>query len=232
MDSEQVATEEQTNVVVGHTYDELKEKTREELIELVLSIQHDKNHSGKVPELYNEQGFKEVSLIIIEQARRTGQKFSLMYCDARLFKKVNDKFGRSVGDKAITIIGNTIAITKRKSDVAVHFSGDEFGLLLQTNKGGALILGERIRSPVNEALADVGDAELYPTINIGVGEIGEMPVYEEADENTTNKDRKVVGVITVDVKDKSIKSEDLLKGAIAVAEYRTKREKIIEGDER
>ena len=66
--------------------------------------------------------------------------------DIDRFKKLNDRFGHSVGDEVLRTIGKTLHATLRGSDVAVRWGGEEFcALLLSTDGKGAHTTAERIR---------------------------------------------------------------------------------------
>ena len=54
----------------------------------------------------------------------------LIIFDLDDFKYINDKFGHQTGDELIKSTGKALHETLRSSDVGAHFSGDEFGALL------------------------------------------------------------------------------------------------------
>ncbi len=78
----------------------------------------------------NHYFFKELN-DEIERSKRYGRVFSLALFDVDNFKKINDTFGHSYGDKALQELASSIEKTIRKDiDVACRYGGDEFILLL------------------------------------------------------------------------------------------------------
>jgi diguanylate cyclase (GGDEF)-like protein len=116
--------------------------------------------------LLNRRGFQEVFDLEIERARRGGTPLTLLVCDLDHFKRVNDRFGQQVGDRALEQLSAELLRTKRRIDTAARTGGEEFALLLpQTDEHGAYILAERMRVAIREAFADQG---LALTISFGV----------------------------------------------------------------
>jgi diguanylate cyclase (GGDEF)-like protein/PAS domain S-box-containing protein len=52
--------------------------------------------------------------------------FAVMVIDVDQFKDINDRFGHSLGDRVLQVIGRTIAKSLRPSDVVGRWGGDEF----------------------------------------------------------------------------------------------------------
>jgi len=55
---------------------------------------------------------------------------SVIFFDLNGFKKINDKFGHSVGDDLLIKIGETLKSTVRDCDMVARIGGDEFAVLL------------------------------------------------------------------------------------------------------
>ncbi len=63
----------------------------------------------------------------IERVKRDNEKtFLLIYLDLDNFKRVNDRFGHSVGDEVLRRAADRIRKSFRKGDVVARFGGDEF----------------------------------------------------------------------------------------------------------
>jgi len=80
--------------------------------------------------LLNSKGFNEKFIEEIQRFVRFSRPFSLIYLDVDNFKKVNDKFGHSVGDEVLSKIGGIIRQEVRVVDVPARMGGDEFIILL------------------------------------------------------------------------------------------------------
>ena len=93
--------------------------------------------------LYNKKYFRELSIIEIEKAKKSGKDVALMLIDMDHLKTINDdkEFGgHDAGDEAIQILAEVLAKTlrqtpvnelnKRVADLVGRFGGDEFMVLL------------------------------------------------------------------------------------------------------
>jgi len=104
---------------------------------------------------------------------RHGNPCSLIMLDVDFFKKVNDEFGHSAGDRVLREVSKRLLVETRNNDFASRFGGEEFLLLLpMTRLDDAKMLAERIRlalerspcidSPALNVTASFGVAELMP----------------------------------------------------------------------
>jgi diguanylate cyclase (GGDEF)-like protein len=99
--------------------------------------------------LFNRLYFDEVFGHQISQAKRYNTDLSVLFLDVDNFKEINDSLGHIVGDIALKKIGNIIRNSKRDSDIAARFGGEEFVLLMpHTESINAFILADRIRQEV------------------------------------------------------------------------------------
>lgn len=124
--------------------------------------------------LLNRRGFEEHCHEIIEMAKRNGHKISCAMFDLDHFKKINDTYGHSEGDKVLKYIANILVDVGRKSDVIGRYGGEEFIFLMppRTEKEEATIAAERIRLSVqNQPLENIGNL----TISAGVATILPKP---------------------------------------------------------
>lgn len=81
--------------------------------------------------LYNRFGFEQAFLETQEKAKRIESRgMVLVLVDLDKFKSINDKYGHSVGDKALTWFSTLLLNSCRKSDVVGRLGGDEFIMLL------------------------------------------------------------------------------------------------------
>ncbi len=101
--------------------------------------------------------------------KRYGQVVSLLMIDLDYFKKVNDDFGHTEGDRLLKSLAKVITERLRLSDRFFRFGGEEFVIVAEnTNVENARILAEDIRAKVA--------AKKFPpaggiTISIGVAEL-------------------------------------------------------------
>ena len=105
--------------------------------------------------LYNRQFFDTSMRREVKRASRYGLTFSLVLLGLDNFKEVNDHYGHQVGDAALTACSDIIRESVREIDVACRYGGEEFAIILpETERAGAFIVSERIRSDVEQLFRD------------------------------------------------------------------------------
>lgn len=108
-----------------------------------------------------------------DRALRQKLPLSLALADIDHFKKINDGFGHSQGDKVLRAVAAVLKATVRPYDVVYRYGGEEFLLCLPgTNaENGALVL-ERIRAAIEAlALSDERGNPIPVTATFGIAEI-------------------------------------------------------------
>jgi len=121
---------------------------------------HHLAHHDALTGLPNRLLFRDQAESAIRQARRSGEKFALLFIDLDDFKKVNDTHGHHVGDGLLKEVANRLREVVRNADMVARYGGDEFILI-------ASGIGE-ISDAANVALKII-DAFEAPTF------IGESP---------------------------------------------------------
>lgn len=119
-------------------------------------------------EIYNRRKFDEIVGVEHQRAKHEDAPFSLIMFDIDHFKKVNDRFGHSVGDQVLKSLCRLIRGLIRQGDILIRWGGEEFILLLPTTRMvEAGPFAERIRAEVeNENFTTVGQI----TISLGVAQ--------------------------------------------------------------
>ena len=121
--------------------------------------------------LLNRRGFDERFAEELARASRHGESFAVLMIDCDGLKAINDRDGHEVGDQALQHLASCLRSSKRISDVAARFGGDEFAIVLtDVDAEGAAIAAERIRESVSAGFpysespltASIGVA-VYPT---------------------------------------------------------------------
>jgi diguanylate cyclase (GGDEF)-like protein len=94
------------------------------------------------------------------------QPLSVLAMDLDRFKFINDHYGHTIGDRALTWVANTMLGMLRENDHLGRHGGDEFmAVLPNTSHAAALEIARRISDLVREGA--VREAA-YPGITIGV----------------------------------------------------------------
>lgn len=106
---------------------------------------------------------KEVSL-----AHRHDTHLSLVVIDIDLFKNVNDRFGHSIGDRALCAVVNAAQKCARNSDELFRYGGEEFVILLRnTDCEGAVLMAERLRKQIEKLKFYANDERIRITVSAG-----------------------------------------------------------------
>lgn len=79
--------------------------------------------------LNNRRGFLILAAGLLKFARRANHPLCLLYIDMDCLKQINDTFGHSEGDLALTHFVRILTETFRDSDVIARMGGDEFVVL-------------------------------------------------------------------------------------------------------
>jgi diguanylate cyclase (GGDEF)-like protein len=106
----------------------------------------------------------------VEYARRHGESFAFMMIDVDHFKRVNDRYGHLAGDQVLLHVARVFQTTARASDLIGRYGGEEFGMILRrTDRNGAGILANKLRTALAEQPAVVGAGERIPVrVCIGI----------------------------------------------------------------
>lgn len=105
---------------------------------------------------------------VLDEAKRYGWQFGVIFADIDYFKKVNDTFGHDVGDMVLKMVARTLERNIRSFDIIGRWGGDEFlGLLLNIKENQLSNIAEKLRLLVSESSLNTGDARISVTISIG-----------------------------------------------------------------
>jgi len=104
----------------------------------------------------------------LEELRRSGIGFGLLFMDIDDFKQFNDRFGHDVGDQVLTIVANTLSLSVRPFDIICRWGGEEFaGIFPHTDEATLEAIAERLRILVAHSRVNTGTGELTVTVSIG-----------------------------------------------------------------
>jgi diguanylate cyclase (GGDEF)-like protein len=119
--------------------------------------------------LHNRRYFDERLTLETQKAFRSGAPLSLIMVDIDHFKKVNDTFGHTEGDKVLREISYLLRTSVRKKDVVARYGGEEFVLILpEAGTEESLAIAERIRRTVEKKPFEVGAIQLKLTVSLGI----------------------------------------------------------------
>jgi len=85
------------------------------------------------------------------------------------FKKINDTFGHSHGDKVLIEFCRLCLKELRESDILGRLGGEEFAIaLIETDTEGAEIVAERIKEAVSSHSVIIGSDKIRFTVSLGI----------------------------------------------------------------
>jgi diguanylate cyclase (GGDEF)-like protein len=118
---------------------------------------------------YNRRYLEEQAKHAMDAWQRYRRPATMLLIDIDYFKRVNDKYGHSVGDIAIKRLVEVISERIRSVDTICRFGGEEFVVLLsETGIDGAARIAEELRIMV-------ASARILPegsmTVSLGVSEV-------------------------------------------------------------
>ncbi|OOZ35391.1 diguanylate cyclase [Solemya velesiana gill symbiont] len=119
---------------------------------------------------YNRQVFQERIREEMDRAERYDLTLSIFMLDIDHFKRVNDSFGHSAGDRVLRDTAQILEKTIRKTDFIARYGGEEFTAILpETGLVNARELAERLRSRISEYNFRIGGSKaLKLSASIGV----------------------------------------------------------------
>jgi diguanylate cyclase (GGDEF)-like protein len=118
----------------------------------------------RIPNRRATQTFIEKEL---SRAQRTQGEFSVLLIDIDNFKKVNDRWGHSIGDHVLAKTAHLFQSMIRKQDLVGRWGGEEF-LIIVPGVCDGKVLAERVRSEIANATYSCGIEVFGITISIGV----------------------------------------------------------------
>ena len=130
----------------------LADKLYEKNLELEKSNERLRNLSltDELTGLNNRRGFMIMANGLLKFSRRASHPLCLLYIDLDSLKEINDTFGHTHGDSAITHFANILTQTFRDSDVIARLGGDEFVVLtIDATEGNLNSIQSRLQSNVD-----------------------------------------------------------------------------------
>ncbi len=119
--------------------------------------------------LYNRRYMQEFLDRELHSARRKHRPLAVMMLDLDHFKRYNDTFGHSAGDRTLAAVGEILLRSVRAEDVACRYGGGEFALILpECSLLQATARAEEIRKRLKEYRAQ-RDHQATDALTISIG---------------------------------------------------------------
>lgn len=118
--------------------------------------------------LFNRGRFEARFNEEFERAKRTGERFMLLFVDIDDFKDVNDNHGHRMGDEALKLVAEVLQSTSRRIDVVARHGGDEFMVMLP---GASLPEAHRFFERMRKRVAERSDRTLSLELRLSAGAV-------------------------------------------------------------
>jgi diguanylate cyclase (GGDEF)-like protein/PAS domain S-box-containing protein len=104
----------------------------------------------------------------LDELKRYGWQFGVLFIDIDHFKKINDTYGHQTGDQVLKMVANTLLNSIRSFDILGRWGGEEFVvLLINVNEETLTAITNRFRLLVEQSSLDNGTDRIGATISIG-----------------------------------------------------------------
>lgn len=105
----------------------------------------------------------------LDRTGRRAESLAVLFMDLDDFKRVNDRFGHSVGDEVLRQTANRLTTVLRSGDTLARLGGDEFVIVCEDLLDGRVL--DSILTRIDEAMAppmDIGPLRLTVSLSAGV----------------------------------------------------------------
>jgi diguanylate cyclase (GGDEF)-like protein len=100
---------------------------------------------------------------------RHNRPLALVMVDLDRFRAINEEYGHLGGDFALRELAGRLKSNIRKEELFARYGGEEFAIVLpETNRDGAVILGERLRKLCEEHPFQYEAKSFRVTISLGI----------------------------------------------------------------
>lgn len=145
-------------------------------------------HTDELSGVFNRRAFREKATELLDRASPKRQEMVLALLDIDHFKSINDGYGHAAGDEVIRYVSEFLLTALRRTDLVGRLGGDEFSLLLATDRPRAHALLERTRQALEAAPLRISHDQVVPirlsvglASTSGIGSWQLQPLLEAAD---------------------------------------------------
>lgn len=127
------------------------------------------SHRDPLTGLANRRYFVEALEQEVDRVTRAGDMALLLMIDIDHFKRVNDTYGHSAGDRVIQAVAQSLQDSVRPMDTVARYGGEEFAVILPSCQPGfGAQVAERIRASVAQTPVPLDSGEmLRVTVSCG-----------------------------------------------------------------
>lgn len=119
---------------------------------------------------FNRLAYDRRAALEVARWRSDGGNLSMIVCDIDHFKRINDTFGHTAGDKVLKEVVRLLQDQLRSSDFVARYGGEEFVVILNgAAEDAALQIAEKLRRTIKSAPFRSRGERVPVTISCGVG---------------------------------------------------------------
>ena len=167
-----IVTKKDVDVGVFDEFNNTLQRMRLQLLSLKHEIEGDLNNLDPLTGTYNRFGMLSLLREQQELVARSVNNCSIAMLDIDFFKQVNDQYGHRMGDHALTKIASMMLKGLRPYDKLFRYGGDEFvAMFPNTPVETALLVGERLRTTVENTPVEINKLPVRMTISLGIASI-------------------------------------------------------------
>jgi len=105
----------------------------------------------------------------INEFKRFGWQFGVMFIDIDLFKLVNDRYGHEVGDRVLKMVANTLVENSRSFDLVGRWGGEEFIVIVpNVNETQLYTIAHKFKNLIALSNIKINSDIISVTVSIGV----------------------------------------------------------------
>jgi diguanylate cyclase (GGDEF)-like protein/PAS domain S-box-containing protein len=208
---------------VGQFSDITEKKRKDELI-------WEQANFDTLTNLPNRRLFSDRFRQAISSSARSGRHCAMLSLDLDQFKRLNDTFGHSMGDKLLIEVANRLILCVRDEDTVARMGGDEFMIILNglsSTQNEAVIQAELIAEKIRSELCRpylINNSDYHCSTSIGIvlflghGDTQEklLAHVDTAMYQAKSKGRNTICFFDAgmqDILDKRVQLESALRGA-------------------
>lgn len=134
--------------------------------ELLFLASHD-----PLTSLLNRRSFYENVEALVEESSNLNQPFCVVMIDIDYFKKINDNYGHTAGDKVICDIAKRMKKIFTPSALLCRYGGEEFCVVIPECVGSQVAaIVEMFRENVQDNPISAGEHSLNATVSLGIAD--------------------------------------------------------------
>jgi diguanylate cyclase (GGDEF)-like protein len=120
-------------------------------------------------EIFNRRALLDAGRRILGRMAFSREPVAVLMFDLDHFKRINDRFGHAVGDRALQCFAQTAGARLRATDVVGRLGGEEFAAILPgTSLISAAVAAERVRAAFEEVAREIDGLPVEGTVSIGI----------------------------------------------------------------